>query len=46
MKCLVTDQGTATPETALCENCFPDEANQGYASEMASQTDDIDPASD
>ena len=43
MKTLVTNQGTATPETALCETCYLDKANQGYAREMASRTDDIDP---
>ena len=45
MKSLLTDQGTAAAETALCKNCYPDEANQGYAREMASQADDIDPES-
>lgn len=43
MKTLVTEQGTATPETALCEQCYLNKANQGYAREMASRTDDINP---
>lgn len=46
MKCLVTDQGTAAAETGLCEKCYRDSANQGYAREMASQSDDVDPNSD
>ena len=43
MKTLVTDQGIATSETALCESCYSDIANQNYAREMASRCDDIDP---
>lgn len=46
MKCLVSDQGTGTHETALCENCYKDEANQLYARNMACNADDIDPESD
>ena len=46
MRTLLTEQGTATPETALCETCYPNNANQGYAREMASRTDDINPKSD
>ncbi len=45
MKCLVTDQGTAAYETGLCNNCYLASANQCYAREMASQSDDIDPKS-
>ena len=45
MKCLVSDQGTAAGETGLCEVCYKDTANQGYAREMASQSDDVDPKS-
>ncbi len=43
MEALVTNQGTATPETGLCKQCFLKSENQAYAREMASQTDDIDP---
>ena len=42
MMTLVTNQGTATPETGLCKKCFNILANQNYAREMASGTDDID----
>ena len=42
MMVLVTDQGTAAAETGLCEKCYTDYANQGYAREMASQSDDVD----
>ena len=45
MKALVTEQGTATQETALCDLCYPKPENQGYAREMASRTDDINPES-
>lgn len=41
MKALVTDQGTAAQEAALCDECFKDEANQAYAREQASQSDDV-----
>ncbi|KKL56404.1 hypothetical protein LCGC14_2245740 [marine sediment metagenome] len=43
MMTLVTNQGTATAETGLCKNCFDTLANQRYAREIASHTDDIDP---
>ena len=46
MKCLRTDQGTAAHETGLCDNCYPAHANQCYAREMASQSDDVDPESE
>jgi len=46
MNALVTKQGTATTETALCNSCFLYDENTDYAREMASQTDDIDPASE
>ncbi|HUU88688.1 MAG TPA: hypothetical protein VMX17_13185 [Candidatus Glassbacteria bacterium] len=46
MKCLLTDQGTAASETGLCDKCYLDSANQGYAREMASQSDDVDPTRD
>lgn len=46
MKALCTEQGTAGHETALCEKCYLDKANQGYAREMASQSDDINPTND
>lgn len=46
MKCLITDRGTAAAETFLCDICFKDAANQGYAREMASQSDDVKPTSD
>lgn len=43
MHALVSDQGTAAIEAALCENCFKEEANKKYAREMASQSDDVNP---
>ena len=46
MKCLITDQGTAADETGLCEVCYTNHANQSYAREMASRTDDVDPGSE
>ena len=46
MKTLVTNQGTATPETTLCEVCYKQLENQTYAREMASQADDINPNSE
>ena len=45
MKALVTEQNTATHETGLCECCYKLSENRGYAREMASRTDDIDPTS-
>ena len=41
MYALLSDQGTACHETALCEECYADEENQGYAREQGSQADDI-----
>lgn len=41
MYALATDQGTAAAETALCEKCYADPANRGYAQELASRCDDI-----
>ena len=41
MYALVTDQGTAAAETALCAGCVGDPENIGYAREQGSQADDI-----
>lgn len=46
MKALCTEQGIAAGETFLCNECYLDEANQAYAREMASQSDDVNPNSD
>ena len=43
MKCLTTDQSTAAEETGLCNSCYPDYRNQGYAREMGSRCDDVNP---
>ncbi len=43
MRCLLSNQGTATHETGLCYSCYPNKKNQKYAREMASKCDDIDP---
>lgn len=40
MFALVTDQGTAMSETALCGNCHPVIANQGYCEEQAGYAGD------
>lgn len=42
MFALVTDQGTAMHETALCGNCYPNEQNKGYAEEQAHMAGDWD----
>lgn len=42
LKCIPSDQGTATYETTLCEVCFAEEENQSYARDCASNADDID----
>lgn len=36
MYALVSDQGTAAAETALCEDCFEDDENKDYARKQAS----------
>ncbi len=40
-----TEQGIATPETALCVNCDTP-TNRGFAREQAANTNDIDPTGD
>lgn len=41
MFALLSDQGAACAETALCETCFEETDNQGYASEQGAQSGDI-----
>ena len=41
---LLTCVGIPALETVLCGKCFADRQNQAYAREMASQSDDTDPA--
>ena len=41
MFALLSDQGTACAETALCETCYKDSENRAYASEQGSQAGDI-----
>ena len=38
---LLNDNGIPCSETALCEPCFANSENQGYASEQGSQAGDI-----
>ena len=45
MKALLSDQETASHETALCEVCFAAIENRAYAREQASQSGDVDPES-
>ena len=45
MRCLVSNQGTATAETALCLKCYTFK-NKCFARQQAAQTDDIDPNGD
>lgn len=42
MFALVSDQGTAMHETALCGKCHAVPENQGYAEDQASMADDWD----
>jgi hypothetical protein len=42
MYALVTDQGTAMSEAALCASCYVDPQNQGYAEEQAGAAGDWD----
>jgi len=41
MYALVSNQGTAAAETALCEKCYLEAANRSYSQELASRCDDI-----
>lgn len=42
MYALVSDQGTAMSETALCASCYAVSANQGYAEDQGRMADDWD----
>jgi hypothetical protein len=42
MYALMAENETAAKETAICKDCFKDEANQAYIREQASQSDDTD----
>lgn len=42
MYALVTDQGTAMPEAALCAPCYAAPENQGYAEEQGRMAVDWD----
>lgn len=46
MFCLLSDQGTAAAECALCPDCYADTDNRKYAQHMASQSDDVNPEQD
>ena len=41
MFALISEQGTACAETALCQQCYAVPGGRAYASEMGSQADDI-----
>ena len=41
MYALLSDQGTACSETALCNECYKDSENRAYAFEQAASSDDI-----
>lgn len=42
MYALVSDQGTAMSEAALCASCYATPQNQGYAEEQGMSADDWD----
>ncbi len=42
MRALLTDEGTAAAESALCNGCYEEGGSQGYAREMAGQSGDVD----
>ncbi len=42
MMTLVTDQGTAISDAALCNKCYPNSKNKMYARAMVLHTDDVD----
>lgn len=43
MKCIPSNQGTGTNETALCDNCYEIPDNRVYARKQAYPVKDIDP---
>ena len=45
MYALITEQGTAAAESALCNECYSNLENKQYASDQASHSGDVIPGS-